>query len=157
MSKPFLFAMVSSALACAHPPATLGWQAICSPTESPPSSWRETRISGSTTTLRIPPSYHDDVNGWMGPDSSTIRILRRPRRAPPPPGDYAFTGPVCTQELGGHVVGLSIWTEYYPVGHAELASAVWEDTPGTEIELVASAQTVERQREQFQVFRSIHR
>jgi hypothetical protein len=125
MGKPLLIAMVTSALACAHAPATLGWSAICAPTAPPPSAWRETRISGSTTTLRIPPSYHEDVNGWMGPDSSTIRILRRPRRPPPPPGDYVVTGPVCTEELGGHVVGLSMWMEYYPVGHAALAPAVW--------------------------------
>jgi hypothetical protein len=64
--------------------------------------------------LRLPTSYHEDVNGWAGPDSSTIRILRQPRRPPLPPGDYLRTGPVCTQELGGHVVDLSMWMEFYP-------------------------------------------
>jgi hypothetical protein len=162
MSQHILITIVWVLLACARGASTLGTEVLCAPATLPPTSWREVGVPTSMMTMRLPTSYHAvDSGAWIRPDSSSIRISRRPHPTPDPrdpEGIGIRTGPRCTVQLGDQLVGFTTWEEIYQTGEVWYGmSASWEEEPGTDVELRALASNANVQLEQLRVLHSLKR
>jgi hypothetical protein len=155
---PCLLGIMVLVCGCARRNPALTTTALCAPPVPGPPSWREVPVPKSALKVRLPQSYVLKGGTWVSEEAS-IAFNWHPHQPPEheDPGQGGPHAPECSVSLAERTVWFKRWIAISPSGAPYyITVATWEDVPGTDIEIIASARDTYEQREQVKVIYSLH-
>jgi hypothetical protein len=157
-ATPGLLAVMVLVSGCARRNPAIITTALCAPPVPGPSSWREVPVPKSPLKVRLPQSYALKEGTWRSEEAS-IAFNWHPHQPPEheDPGQGGPHAPECSVRLADRTVWFKRWIAISPSGTPYyITVATWEEAPGTDIEITASARDTYQQREQVKVIYSLH-